>query len=297
MQVKAGGHFWILIMKRFNGLLMGLIGLLSVICVGVYALVGLELSDRSKEHDIGYEAFTPYYQFLSSAQKQVYGQAVKAALNRENSFVPLAHVDPGELSEAMHAVYFDHPEIFWLDSGFGFEYRPQDNGVVSVTMDFNSLAENLDYNSRIFNKEAQAIIAQCSRLETDREKEKAAHDELVRRVNYKEGAEHPQSAFGAIVSGESVCAGYSRAFQYIMNAMGIDTYYVSGETSDGEHAWNIVRLEGDFYNVDLTWDDIDDSYMYFNESDMVFDETHVRCASAMQLPSCMPRSTLAGKSR
>ena len=47
-----------------------------------------------------------------------------------------------------------------------------------------------------------------------------------------------------------MCAGYARAFQYIMTNLEIPTFYVTGY-SNGEHAWNIVNLSDGCYNVDL----------------------------------------------
>jgi hypothetical protein len=58
------------------------------------------------------------------------------------------------------------------------------------------------------------------------------------------------------VEKKAVCAGYAKAFQYITNRLGIECEYVRGRCKSGEwHAWNIIKLEGDYYYVDATWDD------------------------------------------
>jgi len=65
-----------------------------------------------------------------------------------------------------------------------------------------------------------------------------------------------RSIYGVFVNEKAVCAGYAVAFQYLMNRLGIECTYVIGPTnSGGWHAWNLIKLEGDYYYVDVTFDD------------------------------------------
>ena len=69
-----------------------------------------------------------------------------------------------------------------------------------------------------------------------------------------------RSVYGALVMKKTVCAGYAMAFQYIMQRLGIECMYIRGECSgEGYHAWNIIKLEGDYYHVDATWGDYSDT--------------------------------------
>ena len=58
---------------------------------------------------------------------------------------------------------------------------------------------------------------------------------------------------GFFVEGKVLCTGYSRAMQYLCNVAGLDSLYV--ESSQGEHAWNMVKLYDDWYCIDVTWMD------------------------------------------
>jgi len=105
-------------------------------------------------------------------------------------------------------------------------------------------------------------------------------------VEYDLGAAMNQSAYSALVNGRSVCAGYSRAFQYLMQEAGIPCYYCTGYAGES-HAWNIVGLEDGFYNVDVTWDDVPGGeYEFFNQSDEDFAGTHLRKELSVYLPPC-----------
>ena len=95
-----------------------------------------------------------------------------------------------------------------------------------------------------------------------------------------------QSAYSALVEGKSVCAGYARAYQYLMQRLGIPCYYCTGFAGE-DHAWNIVGLDDGYYNVDVTWDDTPGGeYDYFNKTDEDYADTHVRRDLSVNLPKC-----------
>ncbi len=107
---------------------------------------------------------------------------------------------------------------------------------------------------------------------SDYEKSLILHDRLV-KANVYDYSEHHQTAYGALIEGASVCAGYARAYQLLLQSVGIPCLYVSGTADNGSaiggHAWNIVRLDGQWYYCDTTWDDYDNlywgvQYPYFN---------------------------------
>ena len=85
----------------------------------------------------------------------------------------------------------------------------------------------------------------------------------------------------------TVCAGYARAFQYLLQQLEIPCYYCTGNAGEN-HAWDIVRIGGEYYNVDVTWDDTEEiGYDYFNKTDAEFAPTHVRTGLSVYLPACM----------
>ena len=63
------------------------------------------------------------------------------------------------------------------------------------------------------------------------------------------------TAYGALVKGTSVCAGYADAFYRMCKECNIDCIYISGKGNGGNHAWNQVKIDGKWYNVDVTWED------------------------------------------
>lgn len=102
---------------------------------------------------------------------------------------------------------------------------------------------------------------------TDFEKELAVNDWMVRKGRYDPGAlesgpvETPDpdndNPYGFLVNGVGICLGYSGTFQLFMDLMGIECITIRGFAHGGseDHAWNMVRLEGEWYCVDVTWND------------------------------------------
>lgn len=92
---------------------------------------------------------------------------------------------------------------------------------------------------------------------------RAAYDYIVQNVVYDElaaqkyiGYDKEPRAFemyGAIIEGEAVCSGYVRAFNYLLNAAGIETRIVSSTSMN--HAWSMVLIDNEWYHCDTTYDD------------------------------------------
>ena len=105
---------------------------------------------------------------------------------------------------------------------------------------------------------------------------KYAHDFIIKNTNYAydENGEPSQVLSAHNIAGfftkqNIVCEGYAKTFQILMNACGIDCYYVSGVVSTGSHAWNYVYVNNGWYFIDVTWDDYDDviarAYVKYND--------------------------------
>ena len=119
-----------------------------------------------------------------------------------------------------------------------------------------------------------AILAACRAIfaeqvtagMTDFEKELALHDALLERGSYDrtvydhatpQGRPGNTDPYGILVEGYGICLGYATAFQLLMDLAGVECLTVVGASygSTSDHAWNLVRLEGEWYAVDPTWND------------------------------------------
>lgn len=249
--------------------------------------------DLQSQLDYGYTGdgldfdafYYPYYNMLDDKGKHVYRQIYANADEVYPTFMPVENVNSTQLKNIIAAVYNDHPELFWVETAYSCKFT-RAGQCIEIELSFNSTTQELDSAKNSFDMQAAEIIAGTESLPDNYSKEKYVHDQLLEKVSYNSGAEMNQSAYSALVNGQTVCAGYSRAFQYILQQLGIPCYYCTGYAGES-HAWNIVQLNDGFYNVDTTWDDAaDDSYDYFNKTDNDYESSHIRQELSVYLPPC-----------
>lgn len=231
------------------------------------------------------EEYYPYYGMLDENGRSLYKQIYANAQAVNGNFNPVVPIAVEEVGNVFLAVYNDHPELFWLESSYRGHFD-RNGQCVDIALQFNSLVDNLDATKSEFKANAEEILSVADHMSTDYEVERYIHNALLERITYDEGAAFNQSAYSALVNGRTVCAGYGRAFQYLMTEMGIPCYYSTGYAGEN-HAWNIVKLDGEYYNVDVTWDDAEpNTYNFFNKTDADFASTHKREGLSVRLPAC-----------
>ncbi len=235
---------------------------------------------KGEEYNFDY-IFYPYYSLLNGEEQKVYKQFYANVINYEDTFVPVVDISVDRIQVITESVLNDHPELFWLDNNYYYKYDRLNN-VKQVTLSFNGTQKEQE----VFYEKANEIIKEAKKLQNDYDKELYVHDELMELVEFEDGSPVNQSAYSALVNGKTVCAGYSRAFQYIMMQLGIPTYYITGVGDGGEHAWNVVKLSDGYYNVDITWDDRLSSHTLFNKTDEEFLKHHERSILSDKLVKC-----------
>ena len=115
---------------------------------------------------------------------------------------------------------------------------------------------------------------------TDYQKVKAIYDYICSNVTYDHDNLNDESyslkytAYAALINKTAVCQGYASLFYRLALDAGVDTRVISGEAG-GPHAWNIVKLNGKYYNLDSTRDAGRSTYAYFLKNTNDFDD-HVR---------------------
>ena len=229
-------------------------------------------------------AFYPYYAMLDDKGQHLYRQIFANANAFNGAFAPIEAVPVSEIKNAIMAVYNDHPELFWLNTAFVCKYD-KNKICAELELEFNITQEEFPETSTQFYNTVNTILTQVQNL-SSYEKGRRVHDILIEKIEYDKGAAMNQSAYSALVEGKSVCAGYARAYQYLMQRLGIPCYYCTGFAGE-DHAWNIVGLDDGYYNVDVTWDDTPGGeYDYFNKTDEDYADTHVRRDLSVNLPKC-----------
>lgn len=170
-----------------------------------------------------------------------------------------------------------------------------DNYYVERTFfDGEDIPEDRDKARDLYKVCKEFLDSLQSKKRSDYEKEKLIHDYIVNTVayGYPGGKKEPEgdaySAYGALVLKKAVCNGYAEAMKLLCDLSGMSCRMISG-TADGEnHAWNLIKLDKEWYHIDPTWDDPepDDAsrimYTYFNVDDAQMATDHTWDAALYQ---------------
>ena len=213
------------------------------------------------------DRFLLYRQNLTSEQKSAYDEIFKVVMNGEESVNLITRIHSDDISSVIEAVYFDNPEPFWWACDCDWYYNPTNKLVTSVQFGYLfPKSERPQKNKEFFNL-SLPIIFYANLLENDMDKIKYVHDYLCNSIDYDVEAFNSgnyggklQTAYSAIVEYKTVCAGYARAFAYYMQQLRIPCTVLHGSG----HAWNLVEVDGEWYQMDVTWDDGSQSPAYFN---------------------------------
>lgn len=164
---------------------------------------------------------------------------------------------------------------------------------VRITPEYYSTAEQ----EILTSEKVKEVLAELSLPETagDYEKIRAVHDYLVEKVSYdnvhKNNDYHTvrSTAYGALVSHSATCQGYAVSLYRLLSELGVECRVITGEgiseNGSEDHAWNLVSIDGLYYNIDVTWDDRQDCRDYFLKGGDSFDK-HSRDAEFLTEEFC-----------
>lgn len=98
---------------------------------------------------------------------------------------------------------------------------------------------------------------------TEVEKANAIYNYILDNVSYEDRGwwvNNANHAYGALINGKAQCSGYSRAMVMLCAKAGIECLYVVHKnSSESGHKWNMIKIDGQYYHIDLQYIDMDDS--------------------------------------
>ena len=197
-----------------------------------------------------------YYGQYSEENQLIYREIYQGLIDQKEEIY--VHSDDADTCNSIfHTVIFDFPEIFWADgSGVSTTY---DGTYTAVKPNYAYTGEVKATRESEIEAEVTGIINSIPTEYGEYEKIKFIYEYLVNSIAYVEDAPDNQNIYSALVAKATVCAGYAKANQYLLNRLGIYCAYITGDAvgpngTEG-HAWNIVRCNGNYYYVDVTWAD------------------------------------------
>lgn len=193
------------------------------------------------------------YQTLDADTREVYRTVFETILSHEEK-AKLPTTDVDLLEEAYKAVCADHGGLYWMS---GYVYTQYTRGGELIGMDF-SPKYTMDYEEREriqqqIDASVEELLAGISITDSDYDKAKYVFEILVQNVDYDASSENNQNIISTFLNRATVCQGYACGTQYLLRLLGLQSVIVSGNANGESHAWNLVRLDGEYYYMDTTW--------------------------------------------
>ena len=185
-----------------------------------------------------------------------------------------------ELDAIFRTLYYSEAELFFLAGNYSISYTSVSGIVKTISAGCIEVAPtpSIDEQLSLFREATQSQLAEFRELTraiirkvdpsfSEWEKVAFVHDYVALHYDYDHRAYIEEEkdnaiydAYGMLTQGIGVCQAYSLLTRYLLRQLGVECECVSSEGLN--HEWNIVKIDGHWYHMDVTWDDRDDKGFY-----------------------------------
>lgn len=231
------------------------------------------------------------YSSLTADEKKIYEKIMNAVSNFMPSVTFDAPVSFETYSKIFGLVYYQEPQLFWMRGIMEIYDGSKDNVYLNYRCSYDeSIAMQKEIDASV-DKIMKSIPANATVVD----KLKVFHDYIVTNNKFEKELGLNQTVYGGLVAGKVQCEGYAKTMGYLCDKAGIENMLMTGTNSEkASHAWNIIKVDNEWYNLDCTWDDPQGGfaedfirYNYFLVTDAeILNKTHFQDKSYYNPPAC-----------
>ena len=188
----------------------------------------------------------------------------------ENSYESVADPTRGEwIKYTAECSSYDYSFTMTASGTYNFRFHVMDLKSGVTYLRTNTYIKVADKNYPSINDIISATVKKCNSETdgTDFGKALWLHDWLIEQLEYDSSLKW-SSAESALTRGLGTCQAYESAYSRLLSAAGIQNAETR-DTDDG-HTWNAMKIDGQWYQVDCTWDDTKDNYYSFDSTHLYF---------------------------
>lgn len=221
-------------------------------------------------------------QKLDRAEQAIY-QTIKDSFAKGELNVSIPQVSECSIKKIMRSIEFDHPELYFMSPQYGI--MTSTGGGLFRMRTFQTLQTHSIYTQsqiRMIDLCFDRVVSEIlSHHGNEEDLEKRICSYLVQNTNYEIDAIHNQNAAAALYFHRAQCSGIAKAVKFLMDRASLWCIVVAGDakqfaTQETAHAWNIVRINGKYFHLDVTSMIGSNGNLnaFFNYSDEAMTETH-----------------------
>lgn len=198
----------------------------------------------------------PYsYRFLDEKQTYIYDAIISTADQYGNriNFSSDFDITSDDYCDVYQIIYDDEPALFYIDKKMQYAVNSSTKRLANATVFYKYSSSEIYKMQSEIDAEVNKILAMITSDMTEYDKVKLFNDTLASTVVYDESANNCRDIYGVFVDKKAICGGFSKAFSYLCSKVGIETATVTGDADGQPHMWNKVKIDGKWYNIDITY--------------------------------------------
>jgi hypothetical protein len=223
----------------------------------------------------GNELYYAYdYRGLTAAQKSLYSFFVNNVPALPDSLtVTDLRVTADDYQIVYNLILQYDPRFFFLGDEIRAAHYQGDEFLTTITPDYNDTKSAITSAAEKIDTAAEKLVSQSSGL-GEFDKAVFFYDSIIKSSVYQLEGDAARTVYGTFINGAAQCQGLSKAYKYLCNKAGLECYLVNGYNAAGEaHMWNIVRINGNWYHIDLTKGDSNSDFEKYNYC--LIDDAHL----------------------
>ncbi|MEG1291658.1 MAG: hypothetical protein RSD28_05110, partial [Lachnospiraceae bacterium] len=193
------------------------------------------------------------YAQLNEEGRQVYDEMLSAILNYQEKIM-LSSMEIELMKKAYGALCADYGGLFWVE---GYVFTKYTKGAELVGLEFSPTYSMTKEEQKQIQQQIDVVVEEwmsgISITDSEYNKAKYVYELLISNTTYEEGVENSQNIISVFLNQKTVCQGYACAVQYLLGQLGMESVIISGTALEEPHAWNLIRLDGEYYYMDVTW--------------------------------------------
>lgn len=278
--------------------------LAAVLCLGG---CGLDMLDQDLSEKVDEKIEQNAVNKTIYDQEKVNEEVVEGLKAGKTKIVFDGVVSTDMVQNAIDLTGYTAPEVFWT-GGFTVStdystttlecetiFGLDETQLAEMTAEMQAVADELAEKASAFDSDYEKLLSLHNSLIEICDYDYDAYDSISKAADDDaEAAGYSGSAYGCLVKHKAVCEGYAKAFMLVAQKLGFECGLASGIARGDRHAWNYVKADGEYYWIDVTWDEnatendtaITPMYRFFLVNDEIINKDHSVGSDVPFVPQC-----------